>query len=120
MLNEDRDALVARTPDGSGLIQILGLGGIGASSNFGSEETIKVFTFVQGPGRQDPDVRPAIVQAFGEHSVDSSRRGFLYGNGTKKYNQLLFHEGQRSGVAGIDGDSTPRLRKVPLVLSAMG
>ena len=49
MLNEDRYALVALTPDGSGLIQIFGLGGaevLGASSNFGSEETIKVFTFV--------------------------------------------------------------------------
>ena len=44
MLNEDRDALVALTPDGGGLIHIFGLGGaevLGASSNFGSEETIE-------------------------------------------------------------------------------
>ena len=49
MLNEDRYALVALTPDESGLIQIFGLGGaevLGSTSNFGSEETIEFFTFV--------------------------------------------------------------------------
>ena len=76
MLNEDRYALVTLTPDRGGLIQIFRLGGaevLGATSNFGGEETIEFFTFGQGPGRQDSDVRAAIVKAFGDHRVDRSR-----------------------------------------------